>query len=124
MNKKNRKISIKWKILFPVIIVTVIVCVMQGAVLGVRMSNTTADLAAQQALIAARFTASNVDVDDLMTVQAGDDSTELYQSMAERLDHSRVQAGAMYANALTTDGINVYYQLEAAQEEPIGSLFE
>lgn len=122
--KENRKTSIKWKILTPVIIVTMIVCIMQGVILGSRMSETTADLAAQQALIAARFVASNVDVENLVTIQAGDDTTELYKSMAERLDHSRIEAGAMYAYALNTDGINVYYQLEAAQEEPVGALFE
>ena len=126
MNKqgKFRKMSIKWKILIPVVLVTVIVCVLQGVVLGSRMSETTSDLAAQQALIAARFTASSIDIDDLMKLEAGDDSTDLYVSMAAKLEQSRIEAGARYAYALITDGINVYYRLEAAQEEPIGSLFE
>ena len=124
MKRSNRQTSIEWKILVPVMIVAVLVCAALGIVLGSRMSETTADLAAQQALIAARFTASNVDVADLMTVEAGDDSTELYHEMAQRLEHSRIEAGAMYAYALVTDGINVYYRLEASQEEPIGSLFE
>ena len=124
MKTKNKQISIKWKILTPVMIVAVLVCATLGIVLGARMSNTTTELAAQQALIAARFTAGSVDVSALMTVEAGDDATAEYQEMAQRLERTRIEAGARYAYALVTDGEDVYYRLEAAQEEPIGTLFE
>lgn len=126
MNKAGRgkRMSVKWKILIPVIIVNVIVCVCLGIVLGSRMGSTTTELAAEQALIAARFTASSVDVDEIITLQPGDEDSDLYQSAAAALDQVRAKAGVLYAYTLTTDGVKVYYGIEAAMEEPIGSVFE
>lgn len=46
MKNKNKQISIKWKILTPVMIVAVLVCATLGVVLGARMSDTTTELAA------------------------------------------------------------------------------
>lgn len=105
-------------------VVAVLVCAILGIVLGTRMSETTTELAAQQALIAARFTASSVDVGELAELKVGDDSTELYQEMVQKLEHARMEAGAKYSYVLVTDGTDVYYRMESAQEEPIGSLFE
>lgn len=126
MKKKTtaRRMSIKWKILIPVLIVNIIVCVSLGAVLGGRMSETTADLAAQQALIAARVTTKAVNVDEIMSLQAGDENTELYLNAAKALDEARAEVGVLYAYTLTTDGKDVFYGLEASMEEPIGSVFE
>ena len=122
--KTEKRVSVKWKILIPVLIVNIIVCATLGMILGNRMSNTTAELAAQQALIAARFTANAVNIDDLRTLQPGDEDSERYLSAIEMLDEARAEAGVLFAYTLTTDGENVYYGLEAAMEEPIGSAFE
>lgn len=126
MNRKTaaRRMSIKWKILIPVLVVNIIVCVSLGTVLGSRMSETTADLAAQQALIAARVTSKSINVDEIMTLQVGDENTELYLNAVSALDEARAEAGVLYAYTLTTDGKDVFYGLEAAMEEPIGSVFE
>lgn len=120
----NKRMSIKWKILIPVLLVNVVVCATLGSVLGARMSKTTADLAAQQALVAARMTSKAVNVDEIMMLQAGDEDTELYLNAAKALDEVRAEAGVLYAYTLTTDGKEVFYGLEAAAEEPIGSVFE
>lgn len=124
MKNSNKHISVKWKILIPIAIVTVIVCVAQGVLLGSRMTNTTTEMAAEQALLAARYTAASVNPAEIITLQPGDETTELYRSAAEKLDAAREEAGVLYAYTLTTDGTNVYYGVEATQEEPIGSEFE
>ncbi len=129
MKNKNRKPtvtrnSVKWKILIPIAVVTVIVCVAQGVLLGSRMTSTTTEMAAEQALLAAHYTASSVNPSEIIGLQAGDESTELYQNAAAKLDAARAKAGVLYAYTLTTDKVNVYYGLEASQEEPIGSTFE
>lgn len=126
MKEKNsvRHMSIKWKLLIPVLIINIIVCVSLGAVLGSRMSETTADLAAKQALIAARVTSKAINVDEIMTLQTGDENTELYVNASRALDKAREEAGVLYAYTLTTDGKDVFYGLDASMEEPIGSLFE
>ena len=122
--KKGKRISIKWKILTPVLIVNIIVCATLGIILGARMSNTTTDLAAQQALIAARITAKSVNPDEIIKLNPGDDHSALYVKEAAALEAARIEAGMIYAYTLTTDGNQVYYGVEAAMDEPIGSVFE
>ena len=122
--KRTKHKSVKWKIMVPILIIAAVVCVGQGLFLGLRMSQVTREMAAEQALIAARATAAAVDVDQLAEFKRGDDSFSTYIRAAEVLDEARADAGVLYAYALTTDGQNVYYALEASQEEPIGSIFE
>lgn len=126
MKAKNsaRHMSIKWKILTPILLVNIIVCASLGTVLGSRMSTTTADLAAQQALIAARFAANVVDADAMKDLKVGDEHTDLYLQAVAKLNAAREQAGALYTYTLTTDGTDVFYALESEMEEPIGSVFE
>lgn len=122
--RKKRKLGVKHKILLPVLIVNLIVCVGLGSILGSRMSSFSKDMAAQQALTAARFTARSVNYADIMGFNPGDEDGQRYQTIANVLDRAREQAGALYAYTLTTDGTYVYYGVEAAQEEAIGSVFE
>lgn len=122
--KRVKHTSVKWKILIPILIIATVVCVGQGLFLGLRMSQVTRDMAAEQALIAARATAAAVNVDQLQEFNRGDETGEEYIHAAETLDAARAEAGVLFAYALLTDGQNVYYALEAAQEEPIGSIFE
>lgn len=127
MNKKRnqtKSMSVKWKILVPVLALATIVCVVQGVFMGLRMSQVTREMAAEEALIAARATAASVDVDLLASFEHGDESSDTYIHAAELLDEARVDAGVIFAYALTTDGENVYYALDASQEDEIGSVFE
>lgn len=121
---KKKRISIKWKILTPVLIVNILVCTTMGSILGIRMSNTTSELAAQQALVAARITAKSVNVDEIIKLNPGEDHTDLYIDAAVALEAARIEAGVRYAYTLTTDGTQVYYGVEASMDEPIGSVFE
>ncbi len=116
--------GVKTKILIPMILVNIIVCVSMGIFLGRRMQNTATELTAELALIAAQSIAESVTPSDLLGLQKGDEKTDTYQRVAAAMDSARAKAGGLYAYTLTTDGTNVYYGVEAAQEEPIGSVFE
>ncbi|HIR46732.1 MAG TPA: HAMP domain-containing protein [Candidatus Caccousia avicola] len=120
------RFGVKTKILIPVIVVNVIVCATLGIFLERRMQNTATELAAELALSAAQSTADSIDPSDLLGLQEGDETTDTYQRVAAAMDSARAEAGVLYAYTLTTDGTNVYYGVEAAQEEPepIGSVFE
>lgn len=120
------RFGVKAKILIPVIVVNVIVCATLGIFLERRMQNTATELAAELALIAAQSIADSIDPSDLLGLQEGDETTDTYQRVAAAMDSARAEAGVLYAYTLTTDGTNVYYGVEAAQEEPepIGSVFE
>lgn len=120
----NIRLGVKRKILYPVLVLNLVVCVCLGSILGSRMSGISRDMGAQQALAAARFTAKSVNYEELLAFRPGDESGERYQAAAEELDKARAEAGVLFAYALTTDGTDVYYILEANQEEPIGSAFE
>ena len=127
MNKKKRKVKgtgVKRKILVPILILATVVCIGQGLFMGLRMGQITRKMAAEQALVAARSTASSVSVEMLDTFDAGDEGSADYIRAAMLLDLARTNVGVRFAYALRTDGSNVYYVLDASKEEPIGSQFE
>lgn len=121
---KAKSGSVKWKILTPILILATLVCIGQGLFMGLRMSQITRKMAAEQALIAARATAASVDMKMLETFEAGKEGSADYIRAALLLDVARTNAGARFAYVLETDGSNVYYVVDAAKEEPIGSQFE
>lgn len=118
------RLGVKEKILIPVIIVNIIVCVAMGVFLGNQMRTTATQLAAEQALVAAYFTASSVEPTDLLELSSGDEDSEAYKRAAEAMDKARRESGILFAYTLTTDGKNVYYGVDAEQWERIGSVFE
>lgn len=124
MKLKNLKLGIKGKILIPVLLISAIVCGSMGTFMAHRMRNTTTELAAEQALMAARFASTSVAAADLVGLVPGDEGGEQFQRAATALDHARNQVGILYAYTLTTDGTNVYYGVDADREEAIGSVFE
>ena len=116
--------SIKWKILLPVLIANIIVCAGIGIILGVSMSSTTSELAAQQALIAARMISESINIDNVIQLSAGDEDTELYNELADELNSARAKAGVLYTYTLIHDNGCVYYGVDASKEDDIGSQFE
>ena len=55
--KQTKQGSVKAKVLTPILILVTLVCMGQGLFLGLRMSQVTREMAAEQALVAARATA-------------------------------------------------------------------
>lgn len=119
-----KKTSVKWKIMTPILILATIVCVGQGLFLGLRMSQITREMAAEQALAAAKAVSSSVNVKMVTEFERGDEGGSEYIRAAKVLDLARADAGVLFAYVLTTDGNGVYYALDASQEEPVGSVFE
>ena len=93
MKLKNLKLGIKGKILIPVLLISAIVCGSMGTFMAQRMRNTTTELAAEQALMAARFASASVSPTDLVGLVSGDESGEQFQRAATALDHARNQVG-------------------------------
>ena len=122
--KRTKHKSVKWKILVPILIIATVVCVGQGLFLGLRMSQITREMAAEQALAAAKAVSSSVNVNTVTAFERGDEGSSEYIRAAKVLDLARADAGVLFAYVLTTDGSSVYYALEASQEEPVGSIFE
>lgn len=122
--KQTKNISVKWKILTPILLLATLVCIGQGVFLGARMSQITREMAAEEALLAARATADSVDVEILTNFQHGDENSSTYIRAAELLDEARTDAGVRFAYALVATGQTVQYALDASQEEAIGSVFE
>ncbi len=120
----GRRVGVKKKILLPIVIISFTVCAALGIILERRMNMVSRDLAAEQALFAARFIARSIDHEDIVGFAPGEESSERYQTVVTALDEAREYAGVLFAYTLTTDGSAVYYGVESAQEEPIGSEFE
>lgn len=120
----GRKANVKTKILIPILILSTIACALLGTVLSVRMNNSVSEMAAKQAVTAAKYAVSKLNADMITIIKPGDEESSNYKNRAKALDEARIDMGMIYAYTLTTDGEKVYYGVDALMEEPIGSEFE
>lgn len=128
MKQKVRKLSIRVKLLVPVVIVIIAICSMMSMVLYNTMESNMMALAQSEAQTVATIAASAVDPKVLPTIQPGDEETEAYIKQKYALIQMQEVSGSIkYVYTLYTDGVDVFYGVDADQSEdscPIGELFE
>lgn len=123
MKTKLKHISIKSKILIPVVILNTFACITLGMWLSSSMKKNMIQIAAEQSEMAAQFAARNIDAEALKTIKPGDEGSLVYQQIAEKLNDARKNTAIKYVYTLTSDGKTVYYGVDADAEEQIGDRF-
>ncbi len=123
MNTKVKYVSVRHKILVPVVILNIIAFVSMGMWLSGTMKNNMTKIAAEQAQVAAQFAVQGIDADVLKTIGPGDEGTQAYQQIAEQLNKAREHTLIKYVYTLTSDGTTVSYGVDADGEEPVGKEF-
>jgi len=123
-NKKH--IGVRGKILIPVLAISFLVCLFIGIILNYQIKSITTEMAAEQALVTAKFIAQQFDPTPLPQLKPGGEKSELYKKLCEELNSYREEYGILYAYVLTTDGENVYYSVDEEEKigETIGVVFE
>lgn len=127
MKTKTRRLSIRAKILIVtnVLIITAI-CTM-GYYLYKRMAESMVEMGVEQARIAAKMAAIQLDGDKLKEFSSGDETTEQYSNMISKLENLKQNSGMAFLYTLTADGGNVYYGIDSDVPEnrsAIGEPFE
>ncbi|MGN0507121.1 MAG: methyl-accepting chemotaxis protein [Lachnospiraceae bacterium] len=123
MKKKTRKFSIRTKILFSMSVVILCLVSLMGINAYIRMEEELVRMGVEQAEIAAKMAAYQLDGDALQKLKPGDEMTPRYLNMLGLLRQTKERCGVAYLYTLTTDGTNMYYGIDTDTSEdraPIG----
>lgn len=125
--QKNRKISIREKIMIPASILILLACVALGMDAYRGAEKGMVALGVEEAKIVARIAAKVADGDMVGTLEPGKEGSKEYVALLADLRSVQREYGIAYLYTLYTDGTNVYYGIDTDDSElqqPIGAPFE
>ncbi|MBQ8278850.1 MAG: HAMP domain-containing protein [Roseburia sp.] len=117
MKQKTRKMGIKFKILLPTIIITLISCGALGAGAYNQFDKGMVAMGVEQAEMAVEIAAMAVDGDKVAALKPGDEGTENYKAVLNNLRSIQETCGIAYLYTLYTDGETVYYGVDTDNSE-------
>lgn len=124
--KKVRKISIKVKILVPILILVIGICALLGWNSYRRMETSTIEMGVEQANMAANVAVTVIDGDLLTQITPGCEDAEEYRAVREAMQNIQEECGIEFLYTLYTDGSQVYYGVDTDEvnTQKVGNLFE
>ena len=114
---KTRRLGIGLKILLPVMVLILADILYISLSIYNKSQESMIQMAADQALMAANVSVSDVYGNSIRTLKPGDEETTGYQMAAEALRANMDVCGVKYLYTLYTDGTNVYYGVDADDSE-------
>ncbi|MBD5520617.1 MAG: methyl-accepting chemotaxis protein [Lachnospiraceae bacterium] len=127
MKQKTRKLSIKLKILIPVSILILVICVVMGVSAYNKIHTGMVSVGVEEAQMAAKVATNIVDADIIKGLVPGCESTEEYQSLLATMRNVQQEFGIAYFYTLYTDGSKVYYGIDTDNSElqaEVGKVYE
>ncbi len=128
MKTKVRKVSIRWKILVPATILSIIMCAIIGVNSYIRIKNGMIQLGVEEAQMAASIAGFVVNGDTLSDVRAGFENTQEYQDNLTALRQIQNLCGIAFLYTLhTDDNTRLYYGIdtdESAGHKSPGDAFD
>lgn len=126
--QKVRKISIWVKLLTPVAIILLVVCSLLSMFAYMTVQNELTTMGKMQSETVASLAAVNLDAEIVAQItEPGMESSEFYKSQQKKLIRVQEKGNVLYIYTLYTDGIKVYYGVDADTTETacaIGEEFE
>jgi len=119
--KTNKRFSVKWRILIPIVILNAVIMGLLGFFAIQQSSAVTRELAAEIAGVSAEYAASRVDPELLPAIVEGAEDSEEFKTILNSLYEVMSNNPIFYAYTLTTDGTNVYNGVVAGFDEKIGT---
>ena len=127
-NQKVRKMSIRVKLLAPVMVVILAVCSLLSAFAYMTVQEEMVSMGQMQSKTVAALAAANLDAEVIAQItEPGMEGTELYKSQQDVLIRVQEKGNVLYIYTLYTDGETVYYGVDADTTETacaIGEEFE
>lgn len=126
--QKVRKISIWIKLLLPVTVVILCVCILLSLFSYMTLQEEMIAMGQTQAQAVAALTAGNLDAEVIAAItEPGMESTQGYKEQQEVLINAQEKGNVLYIYTLYTDGSTAYYGVDADQTETacaVGEEFE
>ncbi len=117
MGRKPRGLSISVKILLPVSMVLILVCLVMGMNSYIRMREGFVEQGVDSADVAANIAVSAVDGDKITELDEGGQEAEYYEQLHQSLLQVKKTCGIAYVYALYTDKSKVYYYVDTDETE-------
>lgn len=128
MKQKTRKLSIRAKIIIVCVILFVTAVFLLGITFVNRSKKDMTAMGVEQAKIAARIAANQVDGDVIKALKPGEENSEGYQTQLKKLLKIKEACGVEYMYVIYTDNNKLYYSIDtddrAVGNPVIGQEFE
>ena len=117
MEQKKRRISIRLKILLPVVLLVTILCVILGISSYRKMNDGMVDMGVEQADMVSKMAVKVIDGDVLKTLEPGCEDSAEYQTMRNAMCDIQQSYGIAFLYTLHTDGETVTYGIDTDTSE-------
>lgn len=127
MKQKTRKLSIKVKILCPVSILILIICIVMGVSAYSKIHDGMVSMGVEEAQMAAQIATDVIDGDLVKELEPGCEDTEAYQTLLAAMRDVQERFGIAYLYTMYTDGRQVYYGVDTDSSElqnEVGAVYE
>lgn len=127
MKQKTRKLSIKVKILVPVSILIILLCLVLGATAYRRIHEGMVEMGVEEADMAATIALKVIEGDMVAELEPGCEDSEGYQTLLATMRDVQQSCGIAFLYTLYTDGRQVYYGVDTDQtsgQNAVGEVFE
>ena len=114
---KTRKLSIRFKILFPACLLVVAICVALGFTSYKSIYNGMTAMGMDSAAMAAHIAADTITADEIMAIKPGKEDSGTYRLVLKELTELKEKYGMKYLYTLYTDGEKVYYGVDTDESE-------
>ena len=113
MNQKVRKMGLKQKIMIPFSILMVIICLLLSATSFLSEKEKLVAMAGEEAALAAKASAGDIDIDTLETLEPGCMESAEYAGIFDSMMADKESYGIMYMYTLYGQGDTIYYGVDA-----------
>lgn len=127
MKQKVKKLSLRYKILIPAVILIVVVCVVLGTYSYLTSKQALIEQGSEEAMLIASIAAEMVDSSLIEKALAEGEDSEAYEQATTSLNHIKERTGIKYLYSIYTQDGGVYYGVDATAGEDhsnIGDEFE
>lgn len=124
---KTRKLSIRFKLLIPVTIVILAICLAMGITSYERIKKGMVAMGVEEARMAAQVAEYTIDGELVGKIEPGSENSEEYQALTESMRQVQQDMGIAYMYTLYTDGSAVYYGVDtdtSANRQSVGNKFD
>lgn len=126
--QKVRKISIYWKLLVPVILVILMLCIFLSLFFYSTLKKEMVEMGQMQSQTVAALAAVNLDAEVVAQItEPGMEESDAYKTQQKVLTNVQKKGNVLYIYTLYTDGAKVYYGVDGDTTETacaIGTEFE
>ena len=121
---KTRKLKIGVKLLIPIIIINICICVALGAVISQRAASSLIEMGREEALLVAKTVERRIDGDMLAGLTPGMEDAQEYNQLMEMINEEISDTGILYVYSLYMEDGVIRYGLDSNRDEQIGNPYD